>query len=167
MAVEERAAGAEASHYWLCTVGPGPTPPPRPWGCLVRQRAPFRWRFRNALAPKPKHRCESLPAPRGRRESGDARTRGRGRGRTRETWTTSIAERSQAKYGWGPVAQYRAEVGVFIPHRAMTWSGLVNNAIGSPSRIRNVARTIRCRRAERGQNQYRTIGPQAQGSTTS
>lgn len=36
-----------------------------------------------------------------------------------EELATMIAERSQAKYGWASVEQYRAEVCAFITHRAM------------------------------------------------
>lgn len=39
-----------------------------------------------------------------------------------------IAERTYAKYGWGSVDQYRAEVCAFIPHRAIAWTGLFENA---------------------------------------
>ena len=41
---------------------------------------------------------------------------------------TVIAERTHAKYGWGSVDQYRAEVCAFIPRRAIAWNGLFENA---------------------------------------
>ena len=38
------------------------------------------------------------------------------------------AARIHAKYGWGSVDQYHAEVCAFIPHRAIAWNGVFENA---------------------------------------
>ena len=35
---------------------------------------------------------------------------------------------SHAKYGWESVDQHRAAVCAFIPHRAIAWNGLFENA---------------------------------------
>ena len=40
-----------------------------------------------------------------------------------------VVERAHAKYGWGSFDQYRVEVCAFIPHRAIAWNGLLENAM--------------------------------------
>ena len=45
-----------------------------------------------------------------------------------EELAATIAERSQAKYGWGSVEQYRADVCAFVPGRAVTWTGMFETA---------------------------------------
>ena len=118
----------QASHYWLCTVGPGPTPTPRPldgvWfgNVLYFGGDPAtRWRRNVSACANASLHLEDAESP--VMVEGEVRVMG-----APEELATTIAERSQTKYGWGSVKQYRTEVCVFIPHRAMAWSGLFENA---------------------------------------
>ena len=119
---------AQASHYWLCTVGPAATPMARPLdGVWIANALYFggdpatRWRRNlgvNASASVHLDDAESPVMLEGEVVV-DAAS---------DDLAVVIAEQTHAKYGWGSVDQYRAEVCAFIPHRAIAWNGLFENA---------------------------------------
>ena len=118
----------EVSHYWLCTVGPGTMPMARPLdGVWIANALYFggdpgtRWR-RNLRA----YAAASIHLD-------DAESPVMLEGevvvdRASDELAAVVAERTHAKYGWGTVDQYRAEVCAFIPRRAIAWTGLFENA---------------------------------------
>lgn len=118
----------EASHYWLCTVGPATTPMARPLdGVWIANALYFggdpatRWRRNlraNAAASVHLDDAESPVMLEGEVVVDGAS----------DELAAIIAERTHAKYGWGTVDQYRAEACAFIPQRAIAWTGLFENA---------------------------------------
>ena len=119
---------SEAHHYWLCTVSPASMPMARPLdGVWIANALYFggdpttRWR-RNLEA----NASASV-------HLGDAERPVMLEGEVVVDAASAeladvIAARTHAKYGWGSVDQYRAEVCAFIPHRAIAWNGVFENA---------------------------------------
>ena len=93
----------QASHYWLCTVGPGPTPTPRPLdGVWVGNVLYFggdpatRWHRNLSTVANASLHLEDAESP--VMLEGAVAVMG-----APEELATTIAERSQTKYGWGSV----------------------------------------------------------------
>lgn len=118
----------QASHYWLCTVGPATMPTARPLdGVWITNALYFggdpatRWRRNlsaNATASVHLDDAENPVMLEGEVVVDGAS----------DELAAVVAERTHTKYGWGSVDQYRAEVCAFIPQRAIAWTGLFENA---------------------------------------
>ena len=118
----------EASSYWLCTVGPDAMPMARPLdGVWIANALYFgghpatRWRRNLAANANATVHLDDAKSPvmlEGEVVVDSAS----------DELAVVVAARTHAKYGWGSVGQYRAEVCAFIPHRAIAWTGLFENA---------------------------------------
>ena len=118
----------QASHYWLCTIGPATMPMARPLdGVWIANALYFggdpatRWRRNLSANANASVHLDDAESP--LMLEGEVMVDG-----ASDELATVIAERTHAKYGWGTVDQYRAEVCAFIPHRAIAWTGLFENA---------------------------------------
>ena len=118
----------KASHYWLCTVGPDTMPMARPLdGVWIANALYFgghpatRWRRNLSANAHASVHLDDAESP--VMLEGEVVVEG-----ASDELADVIAERTDAKYGWGSVDQYRAEVCAFIPHRAIAWTGLFENA---------------------------------------
>ncbi|MCY4012063.1 MAG: pyridoxamine 5'-phosphate oxidase family protein [Gammaproteobacteria bacterium] len=117
-----------ASHYWLCTVGPDAMPMARPLdGVWIANALYFggdpatRWRRNLRANAHASVHLDDAASP--VMLEGEVVVDG-----ASDKLAAVIAEKTHAKYGWGSVDQYRAEVCAFIPHRAIAWTGLFENA---------------------------------------
>lgn len=117
----------QASHYWLCTVGPATMPMARPLdGVWIANALYFggdpatRWRRNLSANAAASVHLDDAENP--VMLEGEVAVDG-----TSDELATAIAERTRAKYGWGSVDQNRAEVCAFIPQRAIAWTGLFEN----------------------------------------
>ena len=118
----------QASHYWLCTVGPATMPMARPLdGVWIANAFYFggdpatRWRRNLSVNTSANVHLDDTESP--VMLEGAVVVDG-----ASDDLADVIAERTRAKYGWGSVDQYRAEVCAFIPRRAIAWNGLFENA---------------------------------------
>ena len=118
----------QASHYWLCTVGPDAMPMARPLdGVWIANALYFggdpatRWRRNLSVNTSASVHLDDTESP--VMLEGAVVVDG-----ASDDLADVIAERTRAKYGWGSVDQYRAEVCAFIPRRAIAWNGLFENA---------------------------------------
>lgn len=118
----------QASHYWLCTVGPACMPMARPLdGVWIANALYFgghpstRWRRNLSANANASVHLDDAENP--VMVEGEVVVDG-----ASDERAAVVAKRTHAKYGWGSVDQYRAEVCAFIPRRAMAWNGLFENA---------------------------------------
>ena len=119
---------ADALHYWVSTADPSGAPISRPVdGNWLKDALYFggdpksRWRRNLAVNPKAAVTLENAESPiilEGRVETVMPNQELAGR----------LAERSQAKYGWGSVEWFRQETCMFRPSQALTWSGVFEHA---------------------------------------
>ena len=118
----------QASHFWLCTVGPTSVPIARPLdGVWIANALYFgghpatRWRRNLSVNANAGVHLDDASNP--VMLEGAVVV-----DRASDDLAVVVAERTRAKYGWGSVDQYRAEVCAFIPRREIAWNGLFESA---------------------------------------
>ena len=118
----------DALHYWVSTADPSGAPISRPVDGNWLQDALYfggdpksRWRRNLAVNLKAAVTLENAESPiilEGRVETV----------MPNQELASRLAERSQAKYGWGSVEWFRQETCMFRPSQALTWSGVFEHA---------------------------------------